>query len=241
LSVLAATMARRTGTTGGGVMAALQAVIFDMDGVLIDSYDAHFRSWRKLGRELGREYTEEDFAAGFGRTSREVIVEQWGGGSMTDAEIAAIADRKEALFRDSLAEEFPAMPGAVALIEALRRAGVRVGVGSSGPPDNVHLILERLGVKHAVDAVVTGADVTRGKPDPQVFQLVAERLAVPPEHAVVVEDAPAGVQAARAAGMRAIGLASTGRTPGELGEADRVVSSLAGLTVSDFRDLIENS
>jgi beta-phosphoglucomutase len=222
-------------------MAALEAVIFDMDGVLIDSYDAHFRSWRKLGEERGREYTEQDFLAGFGRTSREVIVEQWGGGDMTDEQIAEIANRKEALFRDSLAEEFPAMPGAVELIEELRRAGVRVGVGSSGPPDNVHLILDRLGVKHALSAVVTGADVTRGKPDPQVFQLVAERLGVPPEHAVVIEDAPVGVQAARAAGMKVVGLASTGRTPDELRGADRIVPSLAELTVSDLRDLIENT
>lgn len=219
-------------------MPGLAAVIFDMDGVLIDSYDAHFKSWRKLAGERGRgEYTEEEFVRGFGRTSREVIVEQWGGDRLSDEEIAAIADRKEALWRESLADDFPAMPGGVELIESLRRAGVRVGVGSSGPPDNVHIVLDRLGVTGAIDAVVTGADVTRGKPDPQVFQLVAERLGVSPDSAVVIEDAPVGIQAARAAGMKVIGVASTGRTPEELEAADRVVSKLTELRVADLQNL----
>ena len=221
-------------------MPRLTAVIFDMDGVLIDSYDAHFRSWRKLAQERGRgEYTEDEFVAGFGRTSREVIVEQWGGDRLSDDEIAAIADRKEALWRESLADDFPAMPGAVELIESLRKAGVRVGVGSSGPPDNVHIVLERLGVADTIDAVVTGADVTRGKPDPQVFLLVAERLGVEPDSAVVIEDAPVGIQAARAAGMKVIGVASTGRTREELKAADRIVSQLTELSVAEIQKLFE--
>jgi beta-phosphoglucomutase len=223
-------------------MPGLAAVIFDMDGVLIDSYDAHFRSWRKLAKERGRrEYTEEEFAWGFGRTSREVIVEQWGGDRLSDNEIAAIADRKEALWRESLTDDFPAMPGAVELIESLQRAGVRVGVGSSGPPENVRIVLERLGVADTIDAVVTGADVTRGKPDPQVFQLVAERLRVKLESAVVIEDAPVGIQAARAAGMKAIGVASTGRTREELRAADRVVSKLSELTVADLHSVADSA
>ncbi|HUG90631.1 MAG TPA: HAD family phosphatase [Planctomycetaceae bacterium] len=220
-------------------MARLEAVIFDMDGVLIDSYDAHFRSWRKLAAERGREYSEDDFVAGFGRTSREVILEQWGGERMSDGEVATLADRKEALFRESLAEEFPAMPGAVELISDVRRAGIRVGVGSSGPPDNVQLVLERLGVRELVDAVVTGADVTRGKPDAQVFELVARRLGVAPQNAVVLEDAPVGIEAARRAGMKVIGVASTGRAPDELKAADRVVESLTELTVAGMRQLFE--
>ena len=133
------------------------------------------------------------------------------------------------------------MPGAVELITALRRAGSGVGVGSSGPPQNVALILEKLGVADVVDAVVTGADVTRGKPDPQVFRLVAERLGVAPANAVVLEDAPVGIQAARAAGMKVIGVASTGRTRDELSDADRVVSSLEELTVAGIRDLFEKA
>ena len=222
-------------------MPRLAAVIFDVDGVLIDSYDAHFQSWRKLAEERRRrEYTEDEFVAGFGRTSREVIVEQWGDG-LSDDEIAAIADRKEALWRESLTDDFPAMAGAVELIESLRKAGVRVGVGSSGPPDNVHIVLERLGVVDTIDAVVTGTDVTRGKPDPQVFLLVAERLGVEPDTAVVIEDAPVGIQAARAAGMNVIGVASTGRTREELKAADRIVSQLTELSVAEIQKLFEKT
>ncbi|MBW3542374.1 MAG: HAD family phosphatase [Planctomycetes bacterium] len=215
------------------------AVIFDMDGVLIDSYQSHFESWRALAAEESRTYTEEQFAAGFGRTSREVIADQWRGEELSEERIARLADRKEAIFRERLATEFPAMEGAVELIAALHEAGVRIGVGSSGPPENVWLILQRLGVGEGIAAVVTGADVTRGKPDPQVFQLVAERLGVPAERCIVVEDAPAGITAARAAGMKCLGLASTGRTRDELQAADLVVGSLRELSVERITALVD--
>src|SRR5580704_13113560 len=111
-----------------------KAVLFDMDGVLIDSYRAHFESWRRVAREHSRDYTEAQFAAGFGRTSREVIAEQWQGEPLSDERIAEIDRRKEAIFREIISGDFPAMDGAFELIESLVRAGFRVAVGSSGPP-----------------------------------------------------------------------------------------------------------
>ncbi len=161
---------------------APQAAIFDMDGVLIDSYRAHFESWRRTAVERGRVYTEEQFAAGFGRTSREVIAEQWEGHGerLSDEQIARIDERKEGLFREIIAADFPAMAGAVELIESLVRAGFRVAVGSSGPRENVQLAIERLGIGKLLSAAVTGHDVKRGKPDPQVFLIAAERCGVAP-------------------------------------------------------------
>jgi beta-phosphoglucomutase len=213
-------------------------VIFDVDGVLVDSYDAHFRSWQLLGRERGFSMTQQQFEDSFGRTSREIIADLWGDRVDSDAAIAELDDRKEALYREILQEGFPAIPGAAELIDALRQAGVRLAVGSSGPPENVYLVLDQLDRREAFQGVVTGADVQRGKPDPQVFQLAAEQLDLAPDRCIVVEDAPAGVQAAHAAGMRCIALASTGRVREQLTAAERVVDSLRELDVQDFRRLV---
>ena len=213
-------------------------VIFDMDGVLVDSYHAHFQSWRELAAELGVEVTEADFVRHFGRTSREIVEAYWGEGRFTDEEIAELDRRKESYYRRIISQNFPEMPGVRSLLSRLKAAGFRLAVGSSGPPENVRLVLEKLEAGPLFDAVVTGMDVTRGKPDPQVFLLAAKRLNLPPEHCVVIEDAPVGIRAAHAAGMAAVGLVSTGRDPQSLAEADLVVPSLEKLTPEILRDLI---
>jgi beta-phosphoglucomutase len=185
-----------------------RAVIFDVDGVLVDSYAAHFASWRAVLREHGLDLSEADFAGTFGRTSREIIRQFWGD-EVGDAAAREIDERKEALYRDIVSRDFPAMDGAVELIDALHGASFRLAVGSSGPPPNVELTLERLGRRAAFSAVVTGREVTRGKPDPQVFLLAAERLGVEPARCAVVEDAAPGIRAARAAGMAGVALVGT--------------------------------
>lgn len=219
-------------------MSNRRGVIFDMDGVLIDSYRAHFESWKAMLAERGETMTREQFDATFGRTSREVIASLWPEKELSDEEIAAMDHRKEALFREIVARDFPAMPGAVELLSSLHASGFLLAVGSSGPPENVFEALDRLGNRWLFDAVITGADVTRGKPDPQVFRLAADRLGLTPRQCVVVEDAPLGVQAAHAAGMSCVGLTSTGRTPEMLADADLVVGSLQELSPETFAALL---
>lgn len=214
------------------------AVIFDMDGVLIDSYRAHFESWRIVAAEEGLHITEEQFSRTFGRTSREIIAALWGDRTPGDERIRELDDRKEAAFRDLIRDNFPIMPGAPELLDALHGEGFGVAIGSSGPPENVALTVEKLGRRHVFGAIITGKDVTRGKPDPQVFLLASERLGIPPQRCVVVEDAPPGIEAAHRAGMKAVGLASTGRTPEMLAQADWVVKSLHELSPQRLRELI---
>jgi len=215
------------------------AVVFDMDGVLVDSYDAHFESWRRLADQCGYEMTERQFAATFGRTSREIIAELWSGGRLSDERIAELDDRKEAAYREILRERFPAMDGAVELIDALRNAGIALAIGSSGPAENVEQVVAGLNRRDAFDATVTRLDVTRGKPDPQVFQIAADRLRLPPQRCAVVEDAPAGIIAANAAGMKSIALVSKGHDASELADADLIVKSLRELSPQVIRELIE--
>lgn len=214
------------------------AVIFDVDGVLVDSYQAHFESWQRMGATLGRSMTETQFAATFGRVSREIIAEHWGADCLTPEETAEFDRRKEALYRDIVAANFPAMDGAAELIRLLRAAGFKLAVGSSGPPENVALAVNQLGAAELVHARVTGSDVTRGKPDPQVFLLAAERLAIPPARCAVVEDAPVGIAAANAAGMASIALLSTGHTAESITAARLIVRSLRELTPQRIAALI---
>jgi beta-phosphoglucomutase len=213
------------------------AVIFDVDGVLVDSYGAHLRSWVLMAREHGLEITEQEFASTFGQTSREIIARFWGP-DLDHAAREALDARKEAIYRDLIRAEFPAMPGAVALIDALAAEGFLLAVGSSGPPENIELTLDRLGRRHQFRAMVTGRDVTRGKPDPQVFEIAAARLGVPADRCVVVEDAPVGIDAARAAGMASVALVGT-VPPERLAAADLVVRSLRELDPARLSVLLE--
>ena len=209
-----------------------------MDGVLVDSYHAHLRSWQLVAAEQGRRVTEEEFAAGFGRTSRDIIATWEGADRYDEDQIAELDRHKEMVFREILAADFPAMPGVHAMLESLGAAGFALAVGSSGPPENVELVLDRLDNRGRFGAVVHGMDVTRGKPDPQVFLIAARRLGVAPARCAVVEDAPLGIEAARAAGMAAVGFPSTGRTREQLATADLVIGGLDELGPELVRGLI---
>ncbi len=212
------------------------AVIFDMDGVLVDSYKAHFISWSRMYHEQKLEYSESDFAADFGRTSRDILSRRFGA-ELSEGQIRHFDDRKEALYRDELHDHFPAMDGAVELIDALAADGFHLAVGSSGPSENIALCLEKLGRGAKFGALVTRQDVTRGKPDPQVFQLAAERLGVAANCCAVVEDAVHGIEAANRAGMTSIALVGTS-TRDQLAEAILVIDSLRELSPATLRELI---
>jgi beta-phosphoglucomutase len=220
-------------------MSEKYAAIFDMDGVLADTYHAHFQSWLMMAHRAGLTFSEAEFAPTFGRTSREIIAHFWGRGSCDDARIAAMDAEKEKAFRDIIENDFPAMPGVHKLLANLHAAGWKLAVGSSGPPENVEMTLDRLGNRGLFGAIVTGSDVKRGKPDPQVFLLAAERLGASPSRCVVIEDARPGIAAARAAGMAAVGLVSTGRTREELAAADLVVNSLNEISPEILGEVID--
>ena len=206
----------------------MQAVIFDVDGVLVDSFAAHYRTWRMLADEFGADFDEPTFAATFGITAPDIIRRYWPG-PLSDEQIAQMSEHKEALYRQLLTDDFPAMDGARELVESLHAAGFKLAVGSSGPPENVALPLAQLGCGDCFDATVNGNDVARGKPDPQVSQIAAERLGVEAPHCAVIEDAPVGIAAANAAANAAIALTGTA-TGDRLTAANLIVNSLRDLT-----------
>lgn len=213
------------------------AVIFDVDGVLVDSYVAHFRSWQQLADAHDcHKMSEAEFLETFGRTSREIMADLWPTDGLTEERIAALDQHKEQLFRGILHDQFRAMPGAPALIDALRAAGFAIAAGSSGPPENVFLVLDQLDRRDCFDAVVTGMDVTRGKPNPEVFATCADKLGVPPLRCAVIEDAVVGVEAANRAGMTSIALVTPPRDPSMFPHADHIVESLEAVTAAQIRN-----
>lgn len=182
------------------------AVIFDLDGVLVDSGPAHRESWKALGRELGIEVSDQAFASTFGRHNADIIPILFGSNHSAE-QMRQLADRKEALYRELVADGPPAVEGAVELVEYYRVQGHRLAIASSTPRANVDLALRGLRLEHVFSVIVSGEDVARGKPDPEVFLKAARRLDVAPPKCLVIEDSLAGLAAARAAGMQTVALA----------------------------------
>ncbi|MBA3482479.1 MAG: HAD family phosphatase [Pirellulales bacterium] len=215
------------------------AVIFDVDGVLTDSYAPHFSAWQRMFAELGLQFTDDQFRQTFGRTNRDIFAELYTD-EMTKERSRELGDLKEAYYREIISRDFTPLPGAIELIDALHAAGFKLAVGSSGPPENIALTLKKLGRADRFTAAVSGADVQRGKPDPQVFLIAAERLGIPPHRCAVIEDAAPGVEAANRAGMTSIAVLGT-TTREKLSHAKLVVDTLKELSPEKIASLIEHA
>lgn len=204
----------------------MKGVIFDWDGVVIDSSAQHERSWELLAEEIGKPLPPDHFKAGFGKKNQEIIpgLLRW---SDDPDEIRRLGDRKEVLYRELVREQGVAvLPGARELLQALKAAAIPRSVGSSTPRSNLDAIFAATGIDKLFDAVVCGDDVTNGKPAPDVFLLAAERLGLAPADCLVIEDAHVGIEAARRAGMKVLAVATTNPLEA-LGLADAAVASLA--------------
>ncbi|MBK8098747.1 MAG: HAD family phosphatase [Planctomycetes bacterium] len=191
-----------------------RAVIFDMDGVLVLSGPAHWLAWRQVAAEHGLELTRERFLSFNGLTNQDICRLLWGARA-TPEFTAALAERKERAFRDQIAREVPLAPGCRELLAAVQQRACELAVGSSAPVANVDRVLDGGGIRPFFGAVVHGDMVVRGKPAPDIFLRAAHLLGRSPAECVVVEDAPTGVRAAVAAGMRAVGVL-TNHTADEL-------------------------
>jgi HAD superfamily hydrolase (TIGR01509 family) len=210
-----------------------RAVLWDLDGTLVDSEDYHWRSWRDAMAAEGIDLSYERFLASFGlRNDR--ILRGWLGDSVDPARIQRIGDAKEAEYRRLAEREgLTPLPGAAEWTARLHADGWHQAIASSAPRLNVEVMLRVLHLDRYFDAIAAAEDVTIGKPDPQVFLRAAEHLGVPPSRCIVVEDAPAGIEAARAGGMRSIGVSQTKQL-----DADIFVRALDALPKDAFDRLV---
>jgi beta-phosphoglucomutase family hydrolase len=201
------------------------AAIFDWDGVIIDSSRQHEQGWERLAQEEGRTLPPGFFRRSFGMKNERVIPELLGW-TVSPGKIQRLSLRKEEIYRELLAQQgAQLLPGVKGWLERLRAANIPCAVGSSTPRLNIEAVIGKLGIGSYFVALVTAEDVTRGKPDPQVFLAAAGKLGALPERCVVFEDAHVGIAAARAAGMRVVALATT-HPALDLAAADLVVDCM---------------
>ena len=189
-------------------MQGIEALLFDLDGTLIDSMPLHHEAWRAWFVRQGLPFDEDGFfAATAGRTNAEILADLYP--QHDEAARWQMAEDKEALYRDLAATRLNLIGGAQALLLAARQRGLKLAVCTAAPPGNIRVAFDRFGLADLVDTVTSPADGLRGKPHPDIFAEAARRLDVDPAHCLVFEDAPLGVEAARRAGMRAHALTTS--------------------------------
>jgi beta-phosphoglucomutase len=213
-------------------MPSTPAVIWDVDGTLVDTAEHHFRAWTAFAAEVGKPFTRSDFAATFGLRNPDIIRRLFYPDA-TDETCDQLGERKESFYKDAVRKEgTELLPGVKELLDGFAAVGWLQAVGSSAPPGNIELLLGVTGTARYFAAVVTGDDVKNGKPHPEVFLTAAAKLGVEPARCVVFEDAVAGVRAAKAGGMTAPAekLKSAG--------ADVIVPTLTEVTPERVRSLL---
>ena len=217
-------------------MAMNRAVLWDMDGTLVDSAEYHWQAWRDSMSREGFPVTHGQFLATFGQRN-DSILRHWLGEKATPELIQRVGNAKEALYRQHIREHGIALlPGAFEWVNLLHRQGWRQAIASAAPRANIETILDVLSASSCFQAIVSADDVHRGKPDPEVFLIAATKLGVAPRYCIVVEDAEHGLEAARTAGMKSIGVTQNGKHL----PADIVVRSLDLLDTNAFDNLLQD-
>jgi len=216
-----------------------KAVIWDMDGVIADTGPYHFSAWQEVFQKRGVDFTEDDFRRKFGQRNDTIIRNTLGEG-ISQSEIDAIASDKERNFRQRVRHNIKSLPGAIKLITSLKEHGFSMALASSAPMENIQLVTRGLDIESLFQAIVSGREVNEGKPSPQGFLLAAQKLGVEPKNCIVIEDAIAGVTAAKRAGMRCLAVANT-HPRKNLTEADLIVDTLEAVSINDLEGLLNCS
>ncbi len=207
---------------------AVEALLFDLDGTLIDSMPHHQTAWVEWHARRGQKIDADAFfVATAGRSNDEIFADMLPGTSA--AEIAVLVDEKETLYREFAAPSLALISGAEDFVQRARAAGLRLAVCTASTPQNMALAFRLFGIDSWVETVVSPADGLRGKPHPDIFLEAARRLGVAPEHCVVYEDAPLGVEGARRAGMKSVALTTT-LPAAAFGEFDNLLAIAADFT-----------
>ncbi len=216
----------------------LRAAIFDMDGVIVDSHPVHKKTWRKFLESLGKEIDEEHLNFIMEGRKRDEILRYFLG-ELSDEQVRALGHQKEQLFREESAD-MKAIDGLREFLWQLSEAKIRLAVASSGSNGRVNYVLDLLDLRHYFQAIVTGDQVKYGKPDPTIFRVACDHLRVRPSETLVFEDSVSGVRAAKAAGMRCVGVATNGIIAIliEAG-ADHIIPDFSAIPFDLMRELCE--
>jgi HAD superfamily hydrolase (TIGR01509 family) len=227
---------RTISTIHGGKIVPMpfpRAILWDMDGVLADTSQLHFETWVKVLNEQGIPFDRQKFHLIFGLKNRDILPFLVGK-PLDDEWIAWIADQKELAFRQALPGLQP-LPGVVDWLRRFKSLGWKQAVASSAPPENVEELVDVLDIRDYFDALVTPGDLP-GKPDPAVFLKASQKLRIPVNYCIVIEDSIPGIEAAQRAKMHCIAVTTT-NPPEALTQADIVVDSLELLSIDQVESL----
>lgn len=213
----------------------VRAILWDMDGVIADTGEAHYLAWQVFFAERGETLSYERFAVTFGMSNLPILHE-WLGPEYSLEALQALADHKEVLFRQQVHDHVRILPGVRQALQRAREQGYRQAVASSGPMANIIAVLGVLDVADYFDAMLSGARLPRSKPDPAVFLQAASAVGAQPAECLVIEDGIVGVEAARRAGIRCLAVTTT-HSAEKLAGADLIVERLDQLTEDDWEHL----
>ena len=215
----------------------LSALIFDMNGVIVDDMPFHERAWIALSARHGRTLTPDEFRSVMsGRRNRDNVYYIFGS-TLPDEKVRAYQLEKEQAYREAYRAHLAPLPGLLPLLVEARKAGLKLAVATSAPPDNIAFVLDGLDLRRHFDAVVGEAEVQRAKPDPEIYLKAASRLGVDANTCVVFEDSLAGIASGLAAGMPVVGVTTT-HTADELGHCALAIADYCTLAVADLARLV---
>ncbi|KRQ86402.1 Beta-phosphoglucomutase [Caloramator mitchellensis] len=186
----------------------IKAVIFDMDGVLIDNYEYHCIAWKEFARRRNINLSDEEIIKNFGRTNKEIFAQIFKR-ELNEDEVITLGEEKERVYREVYKEYVKPVDGLVDYLKFLKQKEIKTAVASSAPIENIDFILDELDIRNYIDAIAHAGMIKNGKPDPEIFLKAAEILGVEPRDCIVFEDSLAGIEAGVRAGMKVFGVATT--------------------------------
>lgn len=215
------------------------AVIFDLDGTLIDNNSFHIKAWQEFYKKRNRTLTEEEYKQHFnGKTNADVLAYVFER-SLSAQERDSFTTEKEDLYRIIYEPHIKPVKGLLKLLQELQNAGIPMAIATSGIKVNIDYMFKHLGIQHFFKEVIYSKHIQKGKPDPEIYFLTAKKLNVLPKNCIVFEDAVAGIQAAKAAGMKVVAIATT-HTPEELELADKLIYDYDEMSVKNIKELLKN-
>ena len=211
------------------------AVLWDMDGVLVDTGEFHFEAWKKAFEEVNVPFNKDSFRRTFGMNNAGIL--EWVYGRKPDPkEVSQMSDKKEALFRKLIKGKVEPLPGVLKWLKQFQTWGIKQAITSSAPPENISFLVAELQIEKYFEAIVSGFDLP-GKPNPDVFLKAANIIHVHPDHCIIVEDAIAGVEGAKRAGMKCIAVTTTNAAD-KLTQANSIFENLERMSEEDFLQLL---
>lgn len=217
----------------------MKAVIFDMDGVIVDTNPHHKTAWREYYQRYGKTLSDDDFVEHVsGKHNTHIVAHLFAGQTLTPEEVVRLSNEKEALFRELYKAEIVAVNGLIDFLKSLKAAGIRTAVATSAPVENLDFVMDALDIRQYFDALLNESMVSHPKPDPEIYEKAMAALGVEPADSLIFEDSMTGIQAAKASGATVVGLATT-QTANELRPfVDDVILDFTDMTPDRLRGLI---